>query len=83
MVTESTTYNPSSRKYLAICFTWQCSVVIFGSSKTYKGVFYRRIKEAFSPWPEHGTVLVLVNDLWSQKKKKQRFFGLSTLLWVF
>lgn len=74
MVTESTTFNPSSRKLLAICFTWQCSTVVFGSSKMSKDVFYRRIKEAFSPWPKHGTILVVVNDLCSQKKKERRGF---------
>lgn len=80
MLIESTIFNPS-RRFLTICFTWQCSTVIFKSSKTSKDVFYKGIKEAFSPRPEHGAILVVVNNLCSHKRKK--VFGLGTLLWVF
>lgn len=53
------------------------------SSKASKEGFYRRIKAACSPWPEHRTVLVTEVIFALRGKEVGGFFGLGTLLWVF
>lgn len=52
------------------------------SSKTSKEGFYRRIKGAYSPWPERGTIL-LMEGIFALRGKGRGCFGLGTLLWVF